>query len=86
MLDVVHINAGDGFARSRIGGTPVTSKVAGWAVGGATDLVMCADLLFMMWVHRLGLEHAKQFLLTGRAINAATALRIGLVSEVHPTE
>ena len=32
----------------------------------------------MMWAHRLGLEHAKQFLLTGRAIDAATAHRIGL--------
>jgi len=33
-------------------------------------------------VYRLGLEHAKQFLLTGRAIDAATAYRIGLVSYV----
>jgi enoyl-CoA hydratase len=38
----------------------------------------------MIWVYRLSLEHAKQYLLTGRAIDAATALRIGLVSEVHP--
>src|SRR4030095_2398716 len=36
----------------------------------------------MLWVYRLGLEHAKQFLLTGRAIDAATAYRIGLVSYV----
>jgi enoyl-CoA hydratase len=36
----------------------------------------------MLWVYRLGLEHAKQFLLTGRAIDAATAHRIGLVSYV----
>jgi enoyl-CoA hydratase len=36
----------------------------------------------MLWVYRLGLEHAKQFLLTGRAIDAPTAYRIGLVSEV----
>ena len=83
---------------------PVLAEITGWAIGGATDLVMCADLLFMaddahigyapsrvyglpttmLWIHRLGLEHAKQFLLTGRAIDAATALRIGLVSEVHP--
>ena len=83
---------------------PVLGEIKGWAVGGATDLILCADLLFMaddahigyapsriygtpttmMWVYRLGLEHAKQFLLTGRAIDAATALRIGLVSEVHP--
>ena len=82
---------------------PVLAEITGWAIGGATDLVMCADLLFMaddahigyapsriyglpttmMWIHRLGLEHAKQYLLTGRAIDAATAHRIGLVSEVH---
>lgn len=36
----------------------------------------------MMWVYRLGLEHAKQFLLSGDAIDAPTALRIGLVSKV----
>ncbi|MGI9614020.1 MAG: crotonase/enoyl-CoA hydratase family protein [Acidimicrobiales bacterium] len=83
---------------------PIIAEIAGWAIGGATDLVMCADLLFMaddarlgyapsriyglpttmMWVHRLGLEHAKRYLLSGRAIDAATAHRIGLVSEVHP--
>ena len=83
---------------------PVLGEVKGWAAGGATDLVLCCDLLYMaddahigyapsriygtpttmMWVYRLGLEHAKQFLLTGRAIDAATALRIGLVSRVLP--
>ena len=31
----------------------------------------------MLWVYRLGLEHAKQFLLTGCAIDAETAYRIG---------
>ncbi|MEM7091980.1 MAG: crotonase/enoyl-CoA hydratase family protein [Actinomycetota bacterium] len=82
---------------------PVLGEITGWAVGGATDLVLCCDLLFMasdahmgyapsrifgtpttmMWVYRLGLEHAKQFLLTGRAIDAATAHRIGLVSYVY---
>ncbi|MGI9644037.1 MAG: crotonase/enoyl-CoA hydratase family protein [Ilumatobacteraceae bacterium] len=81
---------------------PVLGEITGWAVGGATDLILCADLLYMatdahigyapsrifgtpttmMWVYRLGLEHAKQFLLTGRAIDAATAHRIGLVSQV----
>ncbi|MCB0990921.1 MAG: crotonase/enoyl-CoA hydratase family protein [Acidimicrobiales bacterium] len=85
---------------------PVLGEIKGWAVGGATDLVLCCDLLFMasdahigyapsrifgtpttmMWVYRLGLEHAKQFLLTGRAIDAATAQRIGLVSYVHSPE
>lgn len=81
---------------------PVLGEITGWAIGGATDMILCADLLFMasdahigyapsrifgtpttmMWVHRLGLEHAKQFLLTGRAIDAPTAHRIGLVSQV----
>jgi enoyl-CoA hydratase len=83
---------------------PVLGEIHGFAIGGATDLVLCCDQLFMaddaiigyapsriygtpttmLWVHRIGLEHAKQFLLTGKAIDAATALRIGLVSEVHP--
>ena len=81
---------------------PVIAEISGWAIGGATDLLLCADLLFMaddahigyapsriygtpttmMWIHRIGLEHAKQFLLTGRPINAETAFRIGLVSHV----
>jgi enoyl-CoA hydratase/carnithine racemase len=81
---------------------PVLGEIKGWAVGGATDLILCCDLLYMaddahigyapsrifgtpttmMWVYRLGLEHAKQFLLTGRAIDADTAHRIGLVSQV----
>lgn len=83
---------------------PVLGEIHGFAIGGATDLVLCCDQLFMaddaiigyapsriygtpttmLWVHRIGLEHAKQFLLTGKAIDAPTALRIGLVSEVHP--
>jgi enoyl-CoA hydratase len=83
---------------------PVIGQVHGFAVGGATDLVLCCDQLFMaedayigyapsrifgtpttmLWVYRLGLEHAKQFLLTGEAIDAETALRIGLVSRVYP--
>lgn len=82
---------------------PVLGEIRGWAIGGATDLVLCCDLLYMardahigyapsriygtpttmLWVYRLGLEHAKQFLLTGRAIDAATAYRIGLVSAVR---
>ena len=85
---------------------PVIGEIHGFAVGGATDLVLCCDQLFMaedafigyapsrifgtpttmLWVYRLGLEHAKQFLLTGEAIDAATALRIGLVSRVLPAE
>jgi enoyl-CoA hydratase len=40
----------------------------------------------MLWVYRLGLEHAKEFLLSGDAIDAATAHRIGLVSKVFPPD
>ena len=85
---------------------PVLGEIRGWAIGGATDLILCADLLYMasdahigyapsrifgtpttmLWVYRLGLEHAKQFLLTGRAIDAETAHRIGLVSHVCEPE
>ena len=83
---------------------PVIAQIEGWCMGGATDLALCCDQLFMadtaiigyppsrifgtpttmLWVYRLGLERAKQYLLTGCEIDAATALRIGLVSEVHP--
>jgi enoyl-CoA hydratase len=81
---------------------PVLGEIRGWAIGGATDLALCCDLLYMasdahigyapsriygtpttmLWVYRLGLEHCKQFLLTGRAIDAPTAFRIGLVSQI----
>jgi enoyl-CoA hydratase/carnithine racemase len=81
---------------------PVIGQIEGWAIGGATDLALCCDQLFMaddavigypparifgapttmLWIYRLGLERAKQYLLTGAEIDAPTALRIGLVSEV----
>ncbi len=81
---------------------PVLGEIKGWAIGGATDLILCCDQLYMasdahigyapsriygtpttmLWVYRLTLEHAKQFLLTGRAIDAKTAYRIGLVAHV----
>ncbi|MGI8554385.1 MAG: crotonase/enoyl-CoA hydratase family protein [Dehalococcoidia bacterium] len=83
---------------------PVIAQIHGYALGGGTDLVLCADLIFMaedatigyppsrvygtpttmMWVYKLGLEHAKQFLLSGDAIDAETAYRIGLVAKVFP--
>lgn len=39
-----------------------------------------------MWVHRMGLENAKRYLLTGDEIPAADALRLGLVGEVVPDD
>jgi len=83
---------------------PVLAQIEGWCVGGATDLALCCDQLFMahdavigyppsrifgtpttmLWVYRLGLERAKQFLLSGCELDAETALRVGLISEVHP--
>ena len=85
---------------------PVLGEIRGWAVGGATDLALCCDQLYMandayigyapsriygtpttmLWIYRLGLEHAKQFLLTGRAIDAETAYRIGLVAHIAPAD
>lgn len=85
---------------------PVIAQMHGYALGGGTDLLLCADLIFMaedaiigyppsrvygtpttmMWVYRLGLEHAKQFLLSGDQVDAQTALRIGLVSKVIPLD
>jgi enoyl-CoA hydratase len=85
---------------------PVIAQVHGYALGGGTDLLLCADLIFMaedavigyppsrvygtpttmLWVYRLQLEHAKQFLLSGEEIDAATAYRIGLVSHVVPLD
>jgi enoyl-CoA hydratase len=38
----------------------------------------------MLWIYRVGLEHAKEFLLSGDAVEADEAYRIGLVSKVFP--
>lgn len=37
-----------------------------------------------LWVYRLGLEHAKRYLLTGEPIPARRAYEIGLISEIYP--
>ena len=39
-----------------------------------------------MWVYRMGLEHAKRYLLTGDEIPAPEAARIGLVLEAVPDD
>lgn len=39
-----------------------------------------------LWVYRLGLEHAKRYLLSGEPIPARRAYEIGLISEIHPDE
>jgi enoyl-CoA hydratase len=39
-----------------------------------------------MWVYRMGLEHAKRYLLTGDEISAPEAARIGLILEAVPDD
>jgi enoyl-CoA hydratase len=38
----------------------------------------------MMWVYRLGLEHAKRLVLTGQSLTGAEAERVGLISKSVP--
>lgn len=38
----------------------------------------------VMWVYRLGLEHAKRLMLTGDAVDGVEAARIGLISRAVP--
>jgi enoyl-CoA hydratase len=38
----------------------------------------------VMWVYRLGLEHAKRLMLTGQSLGGAEAERVGLVSRAVP--
>ncbi|MCH7493703.1 enoyl-CoA hydratase/isomerase family protein [bacterium] len=58
--------------RARLGQTEVTlGLIPGW--GGAQRLVMS-----------VGMQRARELVLTGRQLRAAEALRIGLVLSVHP--
>lgn len=40
----------------------------------------------VMWVYRLGLEHAKRLMLTGDSVDGKEAARLGLVSAAVPAE
>jgi enoyl-CoA hydratase len=40
----------------------------------------------MMWVYRLGLEHAKRLMLTGEALTGVEAERVGLISKAVPAD
>jgi enoyl-CoA hydratase len=40
----------------------------------------------VMWVYRLGLEHAKRLMLSGEALSGTDAERLGLASKAVPTE
>jgi enoyl-CoA hydratase len=40
----------------------------------------------MMWVYRLGLEHAKRLVLTGESLTGVEAERLGLVSKAVPAD
>jgi enoyl-CoA hydratase len=39
----------------------------------------------MMWVYRLGMEHAKRLMLTGGSLSGEEAVRVGLASKAVPT-
>jgi len=40
----------------------------------------------MMWVYRLGMEHAKRLMLSGESLTGVEAERVGLVSKAVPVE
>ena len=40
----------------------------------------------MMWVYRLGLEHAKRLVLTGESVSGVEAARLGLASKAVPAD
>ncbi len=40
----------------------------------------------MMWVYRLGMEHAKRLMLSGESLTGVAAERVGLVSKAVPAE
>jgi enoyl-CoA hydratase len=40
----------------------------------------------VMWVYRLGLEHAKRLMLTGQALSGPEAERVGLASKAVPAQ
>ncbi len=86
---------------------PVLLEVKGWAIGSATDLVLCCDLLYMasddhigyvpsriygtpatmLWVYRPGPGTCKTVPVDRESHDAATAYRIGLVSQaVEPDQ
>jgi methylglutaconyl-CoA hydratase len=82
---------------------PVVAKVQGYALGGGSGLVACADIAiatpdatFGFTEVKLGIvpavispfvlpkigAYARRYFLTGERFDAATALRIGLISEI----
>lgn len=40
----------------------------------------------MMWVYRLGMEHAKRLVLTGEALTGVEAVRVGLATKALPAD
>jgi methylglutaconyl-CoA hydratase len=87
---------------------PVVARVHGYALGGGSGLVACADVavaaedatfgfsevklgiipavISPFVLARIGAGAARRFFVTGERFDAATALRIGLVTEVVPLD
>lgn len=82
--DPVRYEEGDGVAVITLNRRDKMNTLTDAYIGYAPSRIVGTSTT-MLWVYRLGLEHAKQFLLTGRAIDAETAYRIGLVSAVCDT-
>jgi methylglutaconyl-CoA hydratase len=83
---------------------PVVARVQGYALGGGSGLVCCADVVVAaedavfgfsevrlgivpaviapMVLARIGPAAARRYFLTGERIDAAAALRVGLVDEI----
>ena len=64
-----------GWARSTAGPGPRLGQVHGWAVGGATDLILCCDPLFMASDAHIGYAPSRIF---GTPTTMLWVYRLGL--------